>query len=157
MYSLELGSEVANLTCDCCGKAFKSVCGFIKKDDWAYSIYFAALQTGHDEIATGLTISIGKWWDDSEEAMSEREWVYMDVWPSETDSGFELRLEEPDSSRHASDKSLGRKLEPEEARKHPLLDEFFSIADFIIDNDPAVFSYLSGKEVNVVGRVCLHT
>jgi hypothetical protein len=37
MFSLEHGSDVANLTCDCCGKPFKSVCGFIKKDDWAYS------------------------------------------------------------------------------------------------------------------------
>jgi len=33
MFSLELGSEVANLTCGCCGKPFKSVNGFIKKDD----------------------------------------------------------------------------------------------------------------------------
>jgi hypothetical protein len=125
MFSLKLGSEVANLTCDCCGKPFKSVCGFIKKDDWAYSVYFATLQWGHSEIGVGLTVSLGKWWDDSEEAIQQREWVYLRVWPSESGSGFEVRLEEPDSSRHADSKMLGRKVTPEQARQSPNLDEYF--------------------------------
>jgi hypothetical protein len=156
VFSLELGSEVANLTCGCCGKPFKSVCGFIKKNDWAYSTYFATLQSGHKEIRVGLTVSIGKWWDDSDEAVAQREWVYMHVWPSESGSGFEVRLEEPDSSRHADSQILGCKLQPEQARSHPLLDEFFAVSDFIIDNDPAVLSYLSGEEINIAGRVCPH-
>lgn len=156
MFSLELGSEVANLTCDCCGKPFKSVCGFITKDDCAYSLYFATLQSGHDEIEVGLTVSIGKWWDDSDEAVAEREWVYMRVWPSESGCGFEVRLEKPDASRHINSKMLGRKLQPDEARNYPLLGQFFAVSDFIIDNDPAVSSYLSGEEINIVGRVCLH-
>ena len=156
MLSLELGNEVANLACGCCGKPFKSVNGFIKKDNWAYSVYFASLQTGHDEICVGLTISIGKWWDDSNAAVQQREWVYMRVWPSETGSGFEVRLEEPDSSRHADNESLGKRLTSEDARKSPHLDDFFAVSDFIIDNDPAVWSYLSGQEVNITGRVCQH-
>jgi hypothetical protein len=156
MFSLELGSEVANLECSCCGKPFKSVNGFIKKDDWAYSAYFATLQTGHDEIEAGLTVSVGKWWDDSSAAVKEREWVYMRVWPSDSGSGFEVRLEEPDSSRHANSRILGKKLTPEKARKHPRLDDFFAVSDFVIDNDPAVLSYLSGEEVNIAGRVCKH-
>jgi hypothetical protein len=114
MFSLELGGEVARLECDCCGKPFKSVCGFIKKDDWAYSTYFATLHTGHDEIAVGLTVSIGKWWDDSRTAVTE------------------------------------------DARRNPLLDDFFAVSDFIIDHDPAVLSYLSGEELNITGRVCNH-
>jgi len=156
VFSLELGSEVANLTCGCCGKPFKSVCGFIKKDDCPYSVYFATLQSGHDEIGVALSVSIGKWWDDSDEAVAQREWVYMLVWPSESGSSFEVRLEEPDSSRHAGSKVLGRKLQPEHARNHPLLKDFFAVSDFIVDNDPAVLSYLSGKEINIAGRVCLH-
>jgi hypothetical protein len=80
----------------------------------------------------------------------------MHAWPSESGSGFEERLEEPDSSRHADSKTLGRKLEREQARSHPRLDEFFAVSDFVIDNDPAVLSYLSGEEINIAGRVCLH-
>jgi hypothetical protein len=112
MYSLELGDEVANLTCGCCGKPFKSVYGFIKKDDWAHSMYFATLQTGHDEIGMGL----------------------------------EMRIEDPNSSRHVNSKILGQKLDPASARQSPLRDEFFAISGFVLDNDPAVLSYLSGKE-----------
>ena len=155
MFSLELGSEVANLTCDCCGKPFKSVCGFIRTTG-RYSVYFATLQWGRNEIRVGLTPSIGKWWDDSEEATRQREWVYMRVWPSESGSGFEVRLEEPDESRHADLKYLGRKLTREQARQSPKLDEFFAISDFVIDNDPAVLSYPSGEDVNIAGRICKH-
>jgi hypothetical protein len=153
-FSLELGPEVANFNCDHCGKPFKSVCGFIKKDDWAYSVYFATLQTGHEKTTVGLTISIGKWWDDS--AVDERSWVYMRIWPSESGSGFEIRVEEPEASRHVDFKNLGRKLTAAEARQSPLLNDFFAVADYVVDNDVAVLSYLSGEEINIVGRVCKH-
>jgi hypothetical protein len=71
MFSLELGDEVSNITCECCSKQFKSVVGFVKRDDDAYAVYFATLQTGHDDIAVGLTVSVGKWWDDN--ALNERQ------------------------------------------------------------------------------------
>lgn len=155
-FSLELGPEVANITCDHCGHSFKSVQGFIKKDDWAYSVYFATLQTGHDEIEAGLTVSIGKWWDDSDSAVAERTWVYMRVWPSQSGTGFEMRIEEPETSRHVNFAKLGKKLTSDEARKSPLLNAFFAVADYAIDNDPALFSYLSGNEINIAGRICKH-
>src|SRR3984957_1630307 len=142
--SLELGPEVANVVCDHCGKSFKSVNGYLKKDDWAYSLYFATLQTGHDNIEAGLTVSVGKWWDDSDSAVAERSWVYMREWPSESGTGFELRIEEPDGSRHYNFKPLGNKLSPDEARQSTLLNDFFAIADYVIDDDPAVLSYLYG-------------
>jgi hypothetical protein len=82
MYSLELGDEVSNVNCTCCGEQFKSVCGFIKKDNDAYSVYFATLHTGHAEILASLTISIGKWWDDT--ALNERHWIELTVKPSES-------------------------------------------------------------------------
>ena len=153
-FSLELGPEVANLKCNHCGKPFKSVNGFIKKDDWAYAVYFATLQSGHDHIEVGLTVSIGKWWDDS--ALDERQWVFLRVWASESGSGFEMRIEEPDQSRHVNFKPLGKKLSREAARQSMHLNDFFAVADYAIDNDPAVLSYLSGKEINIEGRACKH-
>lgn len=153
-FSLELGPEVANLNCDHCGKPFKSVNGYIKKNSWAYSVYFATLQTGHEEIVVGLTVSIGKFWDDS--AVGQRRWVYMRVWPSESSSGFEMRVEEPETSRQADFKLLGRKMSCDEARGRPLLENFFAVANYAIDNDPAVLSYLSGEEINIAGRTCKH-
>jgi hypothetical protein len=62
----------------------------------------------------------------------------MRAWPSDSGSGFEVRLEEPDSSRHANSEMLGQKLTTEKLHENPRLDDFFAVSDFIIDNDPAV-------------------
>jgi hypothetical protein len=64
-FSMELGEEVSNITSNCRGKPFKSVCGSIKKGDDARAVYFATLQTGHADITLGLTVSVGRWSDDS--------------------------------------------------------------------------------------------
>jgi hypothetical protein len=152
MFSLELGDEVSNIKCECCGQQFKSVCGFIKKDDDAYSVYFATLHTGHSDIMVGLTISIGKWWDDN--ALNERHWILLTVTPSE--ANFNMRIEEPEASRHKTFKPLGVALRRDEALSSGLKDEFFAVADYVVVEDPAVNSYLKGKEVNISSRACKH-
>ncbi len=35
-------------------------------------------------------------------------------------------------------------------------DNFFAVADYVVVQDPAVNSYLRGKEVNIRGKVCKH-
>jgi len=45
---------------------------------------------------------------------------------------------------------------PKKREKSRHLEDFLAVSDFIIDNDPAVLSYLSGEEVNIAGRVCKH-
>ncbi len=152
MFSLELGNEVSNITCHCCGKPFKSVCGFIKRNGDAYAVYFATLQTGHDDTTVGLTISIGKWWDDT--ALNERHWILLTVRPSRTQ--FDMTIEEPESSRHANFKPLGIALSRDEALRSDLKEEFFAVADYVVIEDPAVNSYLMGQEVNISCRVCKH-
>ena len=131
MLSLELGEEVSNLLCPCCGKPYKSVSGFIHKDDNAYSVYFATLQTGHEEI-----------------------WILLTIHPTPTDFG--MRIDEPEASSHANFKHLGIALSRAEALESRLRDQFFEVADFIVENDPAVNSYLRGKPVNISGRICKH-
>lgn len=152
MFSLGLGDEVANSTCSCCGEPYKSVVGFIKRDNDAYAVYFATLQTGHSDIAVGLTVSIGNWWNDT--ALDERHWIYLTVEPSP--EIFNMRIEEPDCSSHFNFRPLGIALTREEALASSLKEEFFAIADYIIIEDPAVNSYLMGQEVNIRGRVCKH-
>jgi hypothetical protein len=151
-FSLELGEDVSNISRNCCGEQFKSVCGFIKKDDDAYSVYFATLHTGHSDIMVGLTVSVGKWWDDT--ALDERHWICLTVKPS--DSNFNMRIEEPEVSRHKDFKPLGIALSREAALASDLKDEFFAVADYVVVEDPAVNSYLLGKEVNIRGRVRKH-
>jgi len=100
----------------------------------------------------GLTVSIGKWWDDM--ALSERRWICLTVKPSETN--FDMRIEEPEVSRHKDFKALGIALSRDEALSSELKDDFFAVADYIVVEDPAVNSHLLGKEVNIRGRVCKH-
>lgn len=149
MFSLELGEEVSNKACSCCGEQYKSVVGFIKRDDDAYAVYFATLQTGHKEIAVGLTISIGKWWDDT--ALDQRHWIYLTVEPSSTN--FNMKIEDPNGSPHVNFKALGVALSRNEALSSDLKGDFFSVVDYIVLEDPAV-SYLMGQEVNIRGRIC---
>ena len=152
MLTVELGDEVSNLLCPCCGKPYKSVCGFISKNSDAYSMYFATLQSGHEEICVGLTLSIGKWWDD--DALDERHWILLTIRPTPTDFG--MRVDEPESSSHANFKPLGIALTRAQALESPLKEQFFEVADFIVENDPAVNSYLLGKPIDISGRVCKH-
>lgn len=149
MFSLELGDEVTDRICDCCGEQYKSVVGFIKRDNVAYAIYFATLQTGHPEIAVGLTVSIGKWWDDT--ALDERHWICLTVKPSP--ENVDMRIEEPDCSPHASFKPLGIALTREEALVSSMKEDFFAVADYIVFEDPAVNSYLMGQQI-IHGRTC---
>jgi hypothetical protein len=39
-----------------------------------------------------------------------------------------------------------------QALASPLIQEFFAVADYIAFNDPAVRSYLLGKQVSSLGR-----
>jgi hypothetical protein len=63
--SLELGEQIVDIGCSYCGGRHKSAYGFICKDGDAYSVYYATLHTGRQDPSAGLTLSIGKWWENS--------------------------------------------------------------------------------------------
>jgi hypothetical protein len=144
-FSLELAKDVASIECSHCGKQMTSVCGFITRDGYAYSTYFALLHTGHDEPLALLTISIGKWWDDG--ALNERHWAALAVQPSDTQ--LNMRIEEPQKSRHSNWKPLGIPMNRNEVLTSPLKSAFFEVADYIVENDPAVDSYLNGRNLDL--------
>ena len=113
---------------------YKSV-GFIKRNDDAYAVYLATLQTGHPDITTGLTLSIGKWWEDT--ALDERHWICHTVRLSEN---FHMRIEKPTGSPHINFKPLGIALSRESALTSDLKDEIFAVADYIaVDSRELVF------------------
>jgi hypothetical protein len=96
--------------------------------------------------------SIGKWWDD--EALDDRHWILLSIRPTPTDFG--MRIDAPEDSSHANFKPLGIALSRAEALESPLRDQFFEVADLVVENDPAVNSYLRGKPVKISGRICKH-
>ena len=60
-----------------------------------------------------------------------------------------MGLLDPFLSDHCNYNALGKPLNREEASKNPLRDDFFAVADFIVENDPAVTSYLNAGTVDV--------
>jgi hypothetical protein len=62
--TLELGEQLSEIGCEECGGTHKSAYGFVSKAGDAFGLYFATLHTGHAEPSVGLTLSVGKWWDD---------------------------------------------------------------------------------------------
>jgi hypothetical protein len=67
-----------------------------------------------------------------------------------------MKVEEPTGSSHANFKLLGIALSRAKALESSLKDQFFEVADFIVEKDPAVNSYLRGKPINISGRICKH-
>jgi hypothetical protein len=144
--SLELGEELADIGCALCAGGHKSAYGFIYKDVNAYGLYFATLNVGHGKSCVGLTLSLGKWWD--EDAVDERSWVFISVWP-EADE-YHMGLRDPHLSRHFNFAALGKPLDWEAALLSPLRADFFEVTDYVIANDPAVASYLDTGVVDVL-------
>jgi len=143
--ALELGEQLSDIGCEDCGGTHKSAYGFIHKAGDAYGLYFATLHAGHAEPSVGLTLSIGKWWDD--EAVSERSWVFLRVWPDENE--YRMQFLDPALSHHRNYKALGNSLSREAALESPLRSAFFEVADFIVMHDPAVTSYLETGAVDI--------
>ena len=47
---------------------------------------------------------------------------------------------------------FGHWLNPDVASEDPLFEELLEIADFIVNHDPAVLTYLSGQRPDYTGR-----
>jgi hypothetical protein len=101
--SIELGEKLAEVECES-GSNHRSAYGFVYKDDDAFGVYFALMHVETKEPWVGLTVSIGKWWDDG--AVDERSWVFLNVWS--TPDSFQMGLMNPELSRHLGDKDLAR-------------------------------------------------
>ncbi len=147
-YTLELGEYVYSLRCDCCNNPKKRVFGFVSKDGDAYSVYYALLNVTEDKPRVGLTVSVGPWWENTNP--SERQWIHVDVWPE--DDGNHMALRDPRQSNFYPWPRGGVPLNPDEARASESIEEIWAIADYIVETDPAVSSYLEAIDLDEQGR-----
>lgn len=147
-YKLELGEYLYRLRCDCCSHAKNRVFGFVSKDGDAHSVYYALLNVTEDRSRVGLTVSVGPWWENTNP--SERKWIHADVWSE--DDGIHMALRDPQQSNFYPWQRGGVPLNPEEARASELIQEIWAVADFIVDEDPTISSYLQAVDLDVRGR-----
>jgi hypothetical protein len=125
-----------------------TVWGWLSKGRVAHAIYFANLMTGHQEISARLTISIGGWGE--EDNLAKRKWLFIEARP--IPGSYEMMIREPEESLYSGKPILGAPLARAEALVSDLLQEFFTVADYIAFHDPAVKFYLLGEQVSSEGR-----
>jgi hypothetical protein len=147
-YSLETGEYVYRLTCECCGNEKNRVWGFISKNGDAHAVYYALLNVTEENPRVGLTLSVGPWWDGTNP--SQRLWPHLNVL-SEAD-GIHMNIRDPKESNFYPWEKGGASLTREQAKLSSSIHEIWSVADFIVDRDPAVSSYLEGSAVATYGR-----
>jgi len=162
-YSLETGETVWHITCKCCGRKKNRVIGFVCEDGRGHAKYYALLNIEERRPRAGLTISVGPWLDRSagsdrtptlDSELPGRSWAHLDVW-SEYD-GTHLDIRHPNTSPHYPWEKGGVPLTREQAKVSGAIHEICSVANFIVNTDPAISSYLNGRGVNAVGRDVRH-
>jgi hypothetical protein len=136
------------LSCECCGQRKKRVWGFISKDGDAHAIYYALFNVEDEHPRMGLTLSVGPWWDGTQPL--QRYWLHLKVWRG--DDGVHMSIRDPQESNFYPREKGGTPLSREDAKSNGVIDEIWSVADFIIESDIAVSSYLAGNYIDSEGR-----
>lgn len=151
-FELELSDRMVNLICDCCGEPVQRVWGYVSKNNEAYAVYFGLLVKHDDDRWVGLTVSVGKWWDDS--SVDERQWCHMQAWND--GENFALSVREPNESNFYPWERGGKAMPKDVVLASDIKDEFFAVADFVNIEDPAINTFLLEEPVSIRGRGCKH-
>jgi hypothetical protein len=147
-YSLEISEYLYSLKCDCCGGKKNRVWGFVSDNGDARAVYYALLNIEEESPRVGLTLSVGPWGEGTEP--SRRVWVQLNVWPDE--NGIRMGIREPRESNFYPWEMGGVPLTRDQAKLNAAVDEIWSVADFVVDADRAVSSYLEGQTVDATDR-----
>jgi len=147
-YKLELSDSTAQLKCSCCAAGMTSICGFLRRDGDPYAMFYALLHLNRADEFVRLSVSMGNGWHNRN--YEDRLALCMDI---KSHSGQTIiSVEDSSASPQQGFPAFGKWLDREDAREHPALQEFSQLASFITQRDPAISSYLCGKEINLAGR-----
>lgn len=151
-YSLELSSSTAQVRCSCCNAGMTSVCGFISRNERPYSVYYALIHNTRKDIFVRLSISIGDWW--KHDSHANRYALCLDVTPHEQNWRFSVL--DPMYSPQQNFAKFGQWLGPQQSADSAHLDDLMDVAEFIVNHDPAVLTYLTGRHPDYTGREVHH-
>lgn len=147
-YNLQLGPNVREVICDCCGKIKNRVWGVVSCEGVAQGVYFALLNIDEPEPRVGLTLSVGDW--SNEKNPAGRRWIQIGIRRIAAD--VKMKVAEPTESNFYPWEAGGQPLSREQAILSEFIDEFWAVADFIVAEDPALVSYLISEPVDTKGR-----
>lgn len=136
---LELHDRVDTHTCPMCGGQYPRVFGTVHDGDRRAGVYSADLHQHGDDRRALLSLGVMCWNGEREEW--EKCAVTIEVWSTATE--FPMAFRDSSRSPYKDNGLLGRVLEPSEARASQMRDEFFHIADHVVDHDRRVNGHLN--------------
>ncbi len=147
-YNLVIGKVLYRVTCECCGTQKNRVWGLVCKGGDVHAVCYALLNTTEDIPRVGLTLAVGPSWGGPES--SKRTWVHTEVRAEGQKPQFVIR-NPPDSNFSPWEKG-GTPLSPEQARVNEATQEIRELANFVVQTDAAISSYLARGIVDPAGR-----
>jgi hypothetical protein len=132
--TIELGEERELSHCECCGNVTRSVHGFLYKDNDAYAVYFASWTDNHKERVVTIAIGLGEWGDNATE--EDRFSVGLNAWSVAEQKNFAVI--EPSDSPWGATKFIGRMMSRDSVLASPEKEEFFHVAEHIVNDDPRI-------------------
>lgn len=122
--------------CSCCGEQMVNLTRFVSRGDVPYAVYRASIVKGRAHRGTAVAVSLGDFTDQEDIG---RVMFVCRLWLEQ--EAYELSFIGAELAPWPSGK-LGRILEPEEARQHPLLGDFQSLMSFVIERDDDLLDQL---------------
>ena len=130
--TLDAETDIRQAECDHCGSGYSLVTSYVLRDDAAFAVAKTALHD-HDGPEAWLDVVFGSWHGEAEDHVT----FGCRVGPV---SGS------PDPAATAVDAALpyadsafwGRKLSRDEALAHLQIQDFWSVVDFLLVNEPTI-------------------
>jgi hypothetical protein len=135
--TIEPGGRVQAHRCPCCGHGFTSVSGVVYRGDTPYAAYRASMFLRHPTRKVVVAVGLAS---EGTPRDQDRVAVALHAWPSR--EGLDMGIVEPEDAPVGEPEGLGRFLEPREALRSPLKDEFFRVASHVCGTDPVLSAFL---------------
>ncbi len=139
--SIEPAPEVQARFCQDCGRSFSTVHGLLYKDDDAYAVYHASLQSDHPSTQVDLALSLGRWHEEA--TANDRKRIGLRIWPE----GDELKMHFNDvyESTWGDSTTFGTMLNRDAVLGSRMEGEALRAAEFIVSSDEPVRVHLKNS------------
>lgn len=138
--SIAPNRQIAEHRCPGCGKPFRRITGFVHRDGKPYAVYYASCHHhgGNDVL---LDAVFGTW---DREDHSDHVTFGCRIGPVPGQEGPAAQLVTAATS-FAAAPLFGQRLSPDEAERHPLLEQFRTLVAHVLSHDAVVASHVAAQ------------
>ena len=138
-YLLDPERGVRTETCPTCDVPYECVTGFVYADGAALGVYYGALHGHDDPTETWLDVTFSEITPDGEPDTRTTFACLLSIGLG-IDGGIGAALVDS-ALEHERPEAFGRRLTREEALHHRRLEDFWAVADFLLEADPDIHAH----------------